>query len=445
MNKSLDSSYIVENYIRDERDFLTPLPAIERLRRILTAQAVAPFVFPTNSVPAIDISGIGQTKAVAAAFSQLYAAGWKLLIMRASIGLTPDALFDYFWRAGHDAGMYMIVYHLVYPGISGYSQASVFLKTIEPMLTAINGHSAAVRDVEVSGDVAEWRKAITEFGIVVRPKLITGDYSSVFKWKSCTNNMPVPGFAWNASWSNLVNVPSFAPAAQTILRQIGVYLKHDWVPRPPGINEDIDVDYWMGTESSLRNFLGYDTPQPPPPPPPSDLEARVINLENKVNILDAEQKKMQDDLTDDEVMIANHEVSISNHQILIVNLRKDVDDLMGSEPEPPGPQPNPETWEMTVRPADEEDQRAKVYCFQVWNEDQGKVVEKRNKEQKPIMQEYLDDDGKRITYDRGDKVVTYKAITDTDGSTPDCYKIYNYFGDHRVELFLLKTDVIKPY
>lgn len=432
----MNAMMIAEDYIRDERDFLTPLSPIERILQLITGPqaVVAPFVFPVNSVPAIDISGIGQTKAIATAFPQLYAAGWKLLIMRASIGLTPDTLFDYFWRAGYDAGMYMIVYHLVYPGISGISQANVFLKAIDPMLTAIDGHSAAVRDVEVAGNVTAWRNTITDFGTIVTPKLPTGDYSSVSKWLSCTNNMTVPGFAWNASWSNKIDVPSFAPVAKTVLRQVGVYLKHEWVSKPPGVNEDVDVDYYMGTEQELRKFLGYDDTSPTPPPS-SDLELRVTNLENRVNTLDAENdaehQKMQED---------------------IINLRSDVDALKESTPnEPPTPDPTPDpepapnTWTMTVRPENKDAEHAKVYCFEVWNEKQSKLVEKRNGEKKPIMQEYFSDDGKRIVYDRNAPVITYKSLIDTDGSTPDCYEIYKKFGDHGARLFLRKTDVMKPY
>jgi hypothetical protein len=277
----MNALQVAPEYIRDERDFLIQLSPLERLLQIFVPRIFAPQAYPTNWMPAIDISGIGQTKDIANAFPAMYEAGWKLVIMRASIGLTPDVLFDYFWRAANDVGMYMMVYHLGYASYSGSTQANVFLRTIDPMLTKMNGHSAAVLDVEVPGDVVAWRRVVTDFYSSVNPKLTSGEYSSVAKWLSCTSNMVVPGFAWNAAWSSLVNVPSFAPATKTVLRQIGIYLKHAWVPQPPGVKEDVDVNYFMGTEADLRKFLRYDdTVQPP-----SNLEARVAALELGLNSL----------------------------------------------------------------------------------------------------------------------------------------------------------------
>lgn len=309
----MNALQVAQDYIRDEKDFLTPLSVGQRFRRFLSPQqALAPMAYPTTWVPAIDISGIGQTKAIAAAFPELFAAGWKLVIMRASIGLTPDVLFDYFWHAAYDAGMYMMAYHFGYPAYSGISQANLFLKTIDPMLTMLDGHSAAILDVEAPGDITVWRNTVTNFHATTKVELVTGDYSSVSKWQSCTGNMPVLGFAYNASWSNLVDVPSFASAIQTLLRQVGVYLKHAWVPKPPGVNEDVDVDYFMGTEEQLRKFLGYGE-TPPPPPVPSDWEAKLAALALEVSankteinnalsavstVNNAEHLKMQGDIAD---------------------------------------------------------------------------------------------------------------------------------------------------
>jgi len=296
----MNALQITPDYIRDEKDFLTPLSLSQRLRQLFAPQAITAQAYPTNWIPAIDISGIGQTKDIAKAFPMLYAAGWKLLIMRASIGLSQDVLFDYFWRAGADAGMYMMAYHFGYPGYSGISQASLFLRTIEPMLTEVDGHSAAVLDVEAPGDVAAWRSTVTNFHSTTKLELVTGDYSSVAKWQSCTGNMVVPGFAWNASWSSLSDVPSFAPKERTFLRQVGVHLKHAWVPKPPGVNEDVDVNYFMGDEASLRKFLGYDdTPPPPPPPPPPDpdVNTRLIALEVGFNNLASEVRANKTEAT----------------------------------------------------------------------------------------------------------------------------------------------------
>lgn len=446
----MNAFQVAPDYTRDERDFLTPLSLVERLRRILApqaaqAEAVSPLIFPANSIPVIDISGIGQTKAIATAFPSLVAAGWKLVIMRASIGLLPDGLFDYFWRAAYDSGMYMMVYHFGYSTYTGESQGSVFLKAIEPMLTKVDGHSAGVLDVEAPGLVTAWRKTILDFHSLVKTKLLTGDYSSVSKWLSCTNNMPVPGFAWNASWSNIINVPSFAPAAQTVLRQAGVYLKHAWIPKPPGVNEDVDVGYFMGNEQTLRKFLGYD--DTPPPPPPSNLETRVITLESKVSTLESKVGTLENKVG---TLITENRAEHQKMESDIANLRVDVNALQQGQPNP-DPDPDPEdenTWTMTVRPEKPDDPRTQAWCFEVWNENRQELVEKRNDVQpigKPIMQPYLSSNGKHITYARNDPLVTYKALVDTDGSTPDCYEVYKQFGDHRERLFVLKTEVMKPY
>jgi len=285
----MNAFQVAQDYIRDERDFVTPLSLSQRLQRFLSTkvvgvQAVLP-QYPTTWIPGLDISGIGQTQGIAAAFPELYANGWKFIIIRASIGLTKDVLFDYFWQAAKDAGLYLMSYHFGYPAYSGQSQGSLYLKTIEPMLNAVDGHSAAVFDVEAPGDITAWRNCVTNFHNTTKSELVTGDYSSISKWQSCTGNMVVPGFAWNASWSSLVDVPSFAPATRTKIRQIGVYLKHLWVPRPPGVNEDVDVNYFMGTETELREFLGYDDTTPPTPPPSSDLEKEVAVLKAKVDAM----------------------------------------------------------------------------------------------------------------------------------------------------------------
>jgi len=416
---------------RDERDFLTKPTTAQWLLQVLAPQA-----FPVTWVKGIDISGAGQTKDIANAFPTMYANGWRFVMMRASNGTLEDILFDYFWPRVLDAGMYPIVYGTSYPAYSGVAQADKFLTTIDPLMQRIDGHTVAINDVEYEGDQAAWRNIVTSWHNSVNPKVTqAGAYSSVYKWLKCTNNMILPATAFfhNASWSSLtiVPIPIGVLPNQVKMRQIGVYLKHAWVEQPPGVNEDVDVDYFMGTEAELKKFLGIPDA---PPPPPSDLETRVIKLETGVNTLETKINTLETE---------NH----TEHQKMendIANLQLDVDALKeGGEPEPK-PEPS-DIWEMTVSPEKPDDPRTKVWVFQVWNKTEGKVVEKRNKEEKPIMQEYLSDDGKRITYNRGEKVVTYKAITDTDGSTPDCYEIYNLFGDHGVRLFLLRTEVTKPY
>lgn len=437
----MNVSQIIEDYVRNERDFLTPRSLLQRLGQVLVPQA-----FPVTWVKGIDISGAGQTKDIANAFPIMYANGWRFVMMRASNGTLKDILFDYFWPRVVDSGMYPIVYGTCYPAYSGVAQATAFLTAIDPLMQKINGHTVAIDDVEYEGDQAAWRAIVPSWHNIVNPKVTqAGAYSSVYKWLKCTNNMTLPATAFfhNASWSSLttVPVPTGVSANQVKMRQIGVYLKHAWVEQPPGVNEDVDVDYFMGTEAELKQFLGI----PETPPPPSDLEERVITLETRVNTLNTERQKLQDNLAN--LRSGVNDLDTENHaehqkmQYDIAILRSDVDALK----EGGDPKPGVDTWEMTVRPEKEDDMRTKVWCFQVWNSTDGKLIEKRNKEDKPIMQEYFSDDGKRITYLRDEKVVTYKAIMDTDGSTPDCYEIYKRLGAHGERLFLLKTEVTKPY
>lgn len=118
------------------------------------------------------------------------------------------------------------------------------------------------------------------------------------------------------------------------------------------------------------------------------------------------------------------------------------------EPSPPSSSPSPSpseeplpsnVWTMTVK-----GDKAKTWTNFIWNDERMELVEKKNREGKPMMQEYFDKSGERFLLVGGSKVNTYKTITDSDG-TINHYKLYDKLGDRGQPLYVAQPDVMKPY
>jgi hypothetical protein len=110
-------------------------------------------------------------------------------------------------------------------------------------------------------------------------------------------------------------------------------------------------------------------------------------------------------------------------------------------PPPPPPTPPANTVQMQVKA----DPRCKTWCFQVWNETQGKLVEKRNKVEPigyPIMQEYFSQEGKRITYSKGTVLTFFPDLVEADGSV-DYMELALAKGDRGQRLFVARPDLMK--
>ena len=91
------------------------------------------------------------------------------------------------------------------------------------------------------------------------------------------------------------------------------------------------------------------------------------------------------------------------------------------------------------------DPRAKTWVFQVWNEIQGKLVEKRNDVKpvgKPIMQEYFTKEDKRLTYALGTQLRFLIDPEDADGSI-DYMELASVKGDRGQRLFMARPDLMK--
>jgi hypothetical protein len=180
---------------------------------------------------------------------------------------------------------------------------------------------------------------------------------------------------------------------------------------------DVDVDRFYGSVEQLLALGNGVFPEPEEPPMPA-----IDELKEARNLL----------------LEADGEI-----QGALGKIDNAIAELEGTPPIPPVPTPPPapstDTWLMTVK----EDPRTKAWCFEVWNENRQELVPKVDGAGKPIIQEYLDKTGKRITFDKGVQVRTYREVTTATGGGL-YHRISNRGGDRGQMLFLLKAHMMKP-
>ena len=89
--------------------------------------------------------------------------------------------------------------------------------------------------------------------------------------------------------------------------------------------------------------------------------------------------------------------------------------------------------------------RAKVWCFEVWNKDKQKLVPKTNGVKpipKPVMQEYERDNGKGVYYILNTILEFVPGLVDADGDD-DYMELAKLRGDHNERWFILRQHLGK--
>src|SRR3990167_6605214 len=265
---------------RKYSDFAAPFDTLRILRQLSSKFTTSRY--EGYSYPAVSGVDLSRQNADPIDSDKASNAGYRFVISKASEGSSyRDRQFEARWPRAYDADLRLMAYHFFRDGASGISQADNFLYAIDGMDQAIEGNNRLWLDVEANDgiSVTTRRVRISEFLTKIHP--LGGVYSSPYLWQVLTNNMPLPEGAagWAGHWTSADQpiIPGGWTRAGTRLWQIGIAGSHAWAPAVPGVPNRCDVNIFFGDLAALDEWLGDQNP----PPPPDDLEARVLELENR--------------------------------------------------------------------------------------------------------------------------------------------------------------------
>jgi len=222
-------------------------------------------------------------------FAKAKAAGYKMVILKASEGLYEDTMFATNWQKALDAGMLIGVYHFYRSNMTGTDQAQFHVNVTSKLRFAINYKLASALDLETADgkDNAVRKTQLPIYWNILDDYMLPGIYSSRNYWQTLMDNTVLPSniWAWVAAWTSTASpiLPIGWTEAQTKFWQYGVYDIHSWALPVSGVlsTKNVDVDRWFGTLDDLKRFLAVPTP-----PPQLTLEERVSSLEERVDVLE---------------------------------------------------------------------------------------------------------------------------------------------------------------
>jgi GH25 family lysozyme M1 (1,4-beta-N-acetylmuramidase) len=207
-------------------------------------------------------------------WAQVAAAGQHYAFIRSSMGRGGvDRRFSTNYRHAKESGLLVGVYHLVRPEWRGVEQIDHFLRTLGDRTPDF----PLVLDVELNGSdlIPPQRKSVAEVTACVRECVTVLEtrgarkpiiYTGAWFW----NDNITPSREWDAYdlW-----VASYGTTAPRL--PIGWTDWHFWQytdkGRLPGIQNNVDLNWFDGTLTDLLRYAHGDV-QPPPPP---RLRARV--------------------------------------------------------------------------------------------------------------------------------------------------------------------------
>lgn len=408
---------------RRPEDFEWPYPtAADKLKRLFGFLLAGPRIKGIDVAPDYQKDEILDVQA-------MRNGGYHFAFVQVNRGLWAHPNLLEFCKPLLDAGFPIMTYALFYGTLSGEDQADFHLNKAWPIWQEQGKMLPAMLDIEVRDGVGvavrvthseDWFRVVSQEVDVIK-------YCSPALNDELLGGFPLGNVIGHvAHWTSAVepSIPTGWTKEKTLFWQYGVARKHTWCPPVPGMASDVDVNYFFGT---LPELLALDrgapyysasasaSPSPSMPIPSIPEEDMDLTKAKEAYRLLGE-------------FIAENEGQPS---------------LPSSSPSPspsPSQAPQPDNvWTMTVK-----GDKAKTWTNFVWNETQGKLVEKKNAEGKPIMQEYFDKSGNRLLLIGGSKVDTYKTITDSDG-TINHYKLFNRTGDREQPLYVAQPDVMKPY
>jgi GH25 family lysozyme M1 (1,4-beta-N-acetylmuramidase) len=208
------------------------------------------------------------------------------IIFKASEGTwMTDPVFLKLWRPALDLGFVVMVYHFFRSSVGGRNQAQHHLEVTRELYEAAQGQIISWYDVEtVDGTTVTTRRerllaCLREHGDM---RNTPGVYSSPSLWGELVGNVPwmADYWGWNAHWTTgTPTLPVGWLPTRTKVWQYGIYPKHSWTPYTPGIEGEVDHNYFLGTEAGLRQWVGLDVLP--------TLEQRVESLERRVTVLES--------------------------------------------------------------------------------------------------------------------------------------------------------------
>lgn len=247
-------------FTRNAADFLSPAPSWrDKVRAFAAASPVIPYSAP-DYVLAFDISRWQKV----IDFVLAYAGGYRLVIIKATDGLSIDPMFIENWKKALDAGFRIMTYHFFRSNMDARNQADFHLETVKALrdqtkiavwgdLETADGVSNAVRKPRFFTFLDEVYKAV--------PKV--GSYSSNNYWQSLMDNATLPAkyWFWVAHWTTAISptIPKGVTKIQTPIWQDAVYPTYPWGRPVPGVTTAVDNDRWLGTLESLDQFLGLNS------------------------------------------------------------------------------------------------------------------------------------------------------------------------------------------
>ncbi len=416
---------------RRDEDFAGPPPTLsERAVEVLRALVARP------KIKMMDWSRYqaGEVKDIQA----IKDAGFVVVILQATYGYKTDSSFNTFWPILIDNGFVVMTYHMYYAGLSGVDQAHHHLEIVRPMWEAQGARYPAILDVEVRDGIAIPVRVsrAQNFTGEIRKETKPGTYCSYYLWQELMGNIPLGdqiGFC--AAWSpyETFALPVGWIAEQTIMRQIGISRKHPWVEIVEGMAGDVDTGVIYLTLEELYK-LADRTPPPVPIPEPEPEEPPMSNVVDQL-------KAARDEV----VAIYSKADDIATAlNAVIAELEAETPPTSKPPSSPPPPTPVT-TWKMRVT----EEPRTNARCFEVWNEDQKRLIPKTDTSSyhKPIMVFYQRPGSGsltsgRVQIEKSENILVFPEVVTAAGGER-FHEIYMLRGEHNERLFLPKASLIK--
>lgn len=250
----MDKNYFDFNPVA--RNHVAPAPF---MRGLLASLAPQPYVL------GVDLSHWNSS----VDFKALKAGGYEFVILKATeqTGYT-DPTFSSRWRQALDAGMIVGTYHFFRSNYDGGDQANHHLETIYPLLAETKGKVIPpCNDVETADgvSVSVRQTRLRDWDKLIRAEIWSWKgaddslcYSSQYLWQTLTGNMALDVTGWGAHWTSSLAYlwPYGWPAAKRKFVQFGVFPKHSWAPRVPGVSGEVDVNKFLGTLDELKALVG---------------------------------------------------------------------------------------------------------------------------------------------------------------------------------------------
>jgi GH25 family lysozyme M1 (1,4-beta-N-acetylmuramidase)/uncharacterized coiled-coil protein SlyX len=379
---------------RNPRHFESPYPSFWDKAKALAYSTLA--IGPTT-VPVVDLHPAYQP---VVDFPRLKADGIEAVVVKLTEATwTVDGAVDYCLRA-QDADLGVMVYHWFRSNVNGTSQAEYHLAQLAPVNDRLGYKAPTWADVESSDGVTQAvrRAELFEYLHVTNTyRRRSGYYSSPYLWQQLIGNVEWASDydGWVAHWTSAATptLPIGWTNEMVRMWQRGISGKHSWIPDVPAVQGSVDYNLFYGTVEELRAYIGIGVVEPPPDDECkcqeeiAALDERITNAE--INIATLTQQ------------LAETNQTLEVFSIKLTELEDRVTALEEGDTDPPPP---PIGYTQAIVTDDKT-----LAKYQKGTNNNGYPIIEGNI--------YEDDDGKRIRWNNGDKLLVYPAKIRADGGT----------------------------